>query len=32
MHELATVVTALVAQAAHLLALINPAEINPPIW
>jgi hypothetical protein len=32
MHELATVVTALVAHAAHILALINPTEVTPPGW
>jgi hypothetical protein len=32
MHEVATLVTALAAQVAHLIAFVNPAQILPPIW
>jgi len=30
MHEVASMVASLVSQAAHLLAFITPANINPP--
>jgi hypothetical protein len=32
MHEVTAIVTAVATQVAHILAIINPAEILPPPW
>jgi hypothetical protein len=32
MHEVATLVTALVSQAAHVLAFITVNIVQPPVW